>query len=227
MIIYSIYNLDIHDIKTIDNTDNIDIPVFLVSLEKDYKRRNDIYKKVTPNAYYGVHGTYLNKELLIQKDILHKDNYTIKKGEIGCYMSHMNLLNEIILTHYKYALIIEDDVDFNKQKIYNILFDIMNDLPNDFDILFLGHNYYETSDSVYSKTVKNYNFKKIKTVHGTHCYLINVNNIRDKLEKLYPIKYPYDIALPIYTNSYIIEQNHKPLVNVLEKYNGYSNTQVL
>lgn len=97
-----------------------EIPVYLVSMEKDIERRNNLLKYVTPNEYSSVDGSkLLPTEHLKQNNILDKED--IKKGEIGCYLSHYNIFNKIKNYNHDFSIIIEDDVEFDINKNVNIL----------------------------------------------------------------------------------------------------------
>lgn len=108
-----------------------------------------------------------------------KSNFTFNKnGQIGCYLSHFKVIENIMNNNlnYDYSVIFEDDVFFKNYldiKI-NIIIGILNSLNIDFDIIFLGNcnnkkgiqltkNIYYLDDNI------NY--------YGTHALLINNKNI--------------------------------------------------
>lgn len=64
--------------------------------------------------------------------------YSLTKSELGCYISHYSIWNALINSNLNYVTVIEDDITFNP----NILsiFDIVEDAPEDWDILYLGYN---------------------------------------------------------------------------------------
>jgi hypothetical protein len=45
----------------LQQTRKINSPVYMISLEKDYERRNNVYKYVTPDYRVGIDGKNLNK----------------------------------------------------------------------------------------------------------------------------------------------------------------------
>lgn len=197
-----------------------EIPVYLVSMEKDIKRRKNLFKYVTPNEYSSVDGSKLLPiKILKEINIIEKED--IKKGEIGCYLSHYNIFNKIKNYNDIYSIIIEDDVEFDIKKNINIIKDLVNNAPLDWEIIFIGHNYYEENEKKDHHKFNEYTFKKIKRVFGTQSYIINNKAIYSKIQKLLPIKDPIDIILPRIFISYVIE----PQLTSLSNYGSESNTQ--
>jgi len=191
---------------------NLNIPVYLVSLEKDYIRRMKLKQYINFNYFVGVDGSKLDLDKF--------PNSPLRKGEIGCYLSHIHLLNYAIKNKgdRTLALILEDDAKITNRNIENIIYDVINKLPNDWEILFLGHNYYELNNN----NIEHFNTYNISNVHGTHGYLINLENINeDKINKMFPIMIPYDVKLPQIFNCFVIE----PKLIELSEDSTVSNTQ--
>ena len=185
-----------------------DINIYLVSLEKDKERRESL--NIIPDYTYAVDGSKLDIDKLKSENILTKD-CTLSKGEIGCFLSHIHLLNKVVDTG-KYTLILEDDAKVPEDLIEKIIKTIKT-APGDFDILFLGYNYYEEYTT----------FKQINYLHGAQAYLINPKNMnKEKINKLLPISKPYDLILPIFFKTYIVIPK---IVELHEKFGGISNTQ--
>lgn len=217
LLILIVYALHQNQFK--ENFDN-EIPVYLISMEKDIIRRNNLFKYVTPNEYSSVDGSKLLPiKTLKNMNIVAKED--LKKGEIGCYLSHYNILNKIKNYKDDYSIIIEDDVEFDINKNINIIKDLINNAPKDWEIIFIGHNYYETIQTDQHHIFNEYTFKKIKQVYGTQSYIINNKVISSKINKLLPIKVPFDIVLPSIFTCYIIE----PQLTNLSKFGEVSNTQ--
>ena len=57
---------------------------------------------------------------------------------IGCGLSHLFLWQDAIKKNYKNILVLEDDVYFI-DKFYEIIHNTMKELPEDYDILYLGY----------------------------------------------------------------------------------------
>ena len=186
------------------------IPVYVVSMEKDKHRREYLYKKIIPEMHVGIDGNNLK----IYKNL---NKIDLKLGEIGCYLSHYFLLSHIAKKDDDYAIILEDDIEY---KDYDIL-KLIDTLPNDWDILCLSHNYYTENNINKRKYTNNSILKNINYLHGAQAYLVKTSSIKSKLNKLFPIKNPYDLILPEIFNTYIIE----PKIMELSHFRNYSNTQ--
>jgi len=113
-----------------------------------------IVEKITNNLY--------NK----MKVFPYRKEYT--KSDIGCLLSHMWCLKDIIDKGYKNAIILEDDIVFHKN--FDKMFcDIMLKRPS-YDVLLLGAcdfsfsstNYRNISNGLYQPK------KNAKCVHGAH-----------------------------------------------------------
>lgn len=185
-----------------------DINIYLVSLEKDKERRK--YLNIKPDYTYAVDGSNLDIDKL-KKDNIVSPDCKLTKGELGCFLSHIHLLNKVVDSG-KFTLILEDDAKVPNDLIEKIIKTIETS-PKDFEILFLGYNYYEEYNT----------FKQINYVHGTHACLINPKNMtKEKINKLLPIKKAYDVTLPVTFKTYIVIPK---IVELNEKFAGVSNTQ--
>ena len=99
------------------NTLKFNIPIYLVSLEQDTKRREEL-KLRFPNHYddfiqiNAVDGRKISAKEYYDKTIEYfiKTNKTMSPSELGCTLSHIKALEEFIKTNNNYALILEDDV---------------------------------------------------------------------------------------------------------------------
>jgi GR25 family glycosyltransferase involved in LPS biosynthesis len=157
----------------------------------------------------------LNLDQLKKEGKITKNN-KMKRGEIGCFLSHIHLI-EKALKNKKNVLILEDDVKFEKDTLNKIRNAIKN-IPKDCEFLFLGHNYYEK----YDEDIK-YKTEPINMVFGTHAYFVNIKNItQEKINKVYPIERQYDVIGPTFFKSYVV----LPKVCEVEgKFASFSNTQ--
>ena len=60
------------------------------------------------------------------------------RGEIGCALSHTGVLRKIIHSGDEYAIVLEDDIDFDG-KLVNFIHSI-DEIPKTSDIVLLGHH---------------------------------------------------------------------------------------
>jgi GR25 family glycosyltransferase involved in LPS biosynthesis len=66
----------------------------------------------------------------------------LNNGEIGCYLSHLQIYNMIIANGWQKTLILEDDAMFIKEFFTSFEYQY-NNLPDDFDMWFLGRGNYD------------------------------------------------------------------------------------
>ena len=186
---------------------------FLVSMEKDKDRRENILKNINVDDIYAVNGYTLDLDKLIKDGLV--ENKKLKKGEIGCYLSHVHYFNKALNSDKNIPiLVIEDDIKINKD-ILNKIDIVLKKAPSDYEILHIGFSYHESFDI-------NYKVERAKLVYGTHGYIINPKNInKQKVDKLFPIREPIDMTLPKIFKSYIVWPR---IIELDTKYSNISNT---
>lgn len=92
-------------------------PIYLVSLEQDVKRREDL-KKRFPKYYDdfihvpAVDGRKLSAKEYYDQSVGYylRNNKMLSPGELGATLSHINVLKRFLKSEHNYALIIEDDI---------------------------------------------------------------------------------------------------------------------
>jgi glycosyl transferase family 25 len=98
-------------------------------------------------------------------------------GDIGCTLSHLELVRELKANSIPYALVLEDDITFIDD--FNNLFQqYLEEVPEDWDMIYLGGNHVGELTQV-SEHV----FKTTKT-YTTHAYLIK-NTVYDEVIRLH------------------------------------------
>ena len=165
--------------------------IFVINLKeredrKEYIEDHLTYKNIKYKIIEGINGWELNK-----------NDYDIKrigtKGALGCYLSHFKCLD---LITKPYSIIMEDDISILSNYFYYDIDLLINNLPSDFDICFLG------STEVWNKKWK-YKVAKVEVIndycsrvdgdhYGTGSYIINRNALH-KIKK-YPIMAPIDTS---------------------------------
>lgn len=165
--------------------------IFVIDLKEREDRKQYIedhltYKNIKYKIIEGINGWVLNK-----------NDYDIKrigtKGALGCYLSHFKCLD---LITKPYSIIMEDDISILSNYFYYDIDLLINNLPSDFDICYLG------STESWNKKWK-YKVAKVEVIneycsrvdgdhYGTGSYIINRNALH-KIKK-YPIIAPIDIS---------------------------------
>jgi len=121
-----------------------------------------------------------------------------QRGQLGCYLSHYNIIKKIMNEKTDgYTVIFEDDVIFNVDTLHSEINKIINNLSGvDFDIIFLGNTTCNKGNIVMDNI---YLIEKNNYLWGTHALLINNKNatkIKNKLCNIYcPIDVQYERLL--------------------------------
>lgn len=173
------------------------------------KRANE--RLVSAKETFDKVGIIFNLEVAIDgKDLSlpHKDYSELKYnllhgkktnlGELGCYFSHLNVLEKFLNTEENWALVCEDDIEFN-ENINKIISGAINSRVH-FDLLRLsGGSDRNKEKGIPIKLQKiykdfylslNLGFKS-----GTGCYLINRHAAKNVLNKLKKMSLPIDHAM--------------------------------
>jgi glycosyl transferase family 25 len=115
--------------------------IYLINMDKDTEKLNNVTKEckkfnINFERLSGVNPLKLSEEEL--------DKYVTKicqnicpNGLIGCAISHMKIYEDALKNNYKNILVLEDDVYFTDD-LYEVLDKAMSELPEDYDILYLG-----------------------------------------------------------------------------------------
>lgn len=156
---------------------------YFINLDSNIDRWNNLSNK-NITRFPAINGKTLNKNQLIKDGIISEKN-KLKMGQIGCALSHMEVLKLIAKQNEPYGLILEDDViipkDFN---IHNIK------LPNKFDLIFLGGcniKGKKIAENLIKPTIKNGSYNLC-----WHAVLVNKTSAKKILKKLQPLYRPID-----------------------------------
>jgi len=129
------------------------IKIFVINLKRSPERRNEIIRQMNLyelkfEFFEAIDGKLISAET-IQKSRERSDHWykvdegqdaTMKLGEIGVAMSHYNLYQKIISDNLDLAIIIEDDVNFDKrfQQFLQSRNQVKSIMKN-FDLILLGY----------------------------------------------------------------------------------------
>jgi glycosyl transferase family 25 len=155
-------------------------------LEKYFKREN---LKFTRFPAY--HGKKLNEKALVQDGTLSYYHF-LRKGQLGCALSHLKLLEMIKQQKKEMALILEDDVII-PENFASRLRQLLLHLPPKWDIVFLG------GCNIYGKKINKYFIQPTRYTQTynlcMHAYLVNYRNIDKIVKYIKPFKRPIDSQL--------------------------------
>jgi GR25 family glycosyltransferase involved in LPS biosynthesis len=202
----SSYSYDNHNFK---NTE-FSFKNFLINLERRPDRLYNFNNKTPIKEYsliYGFDG--LNTENITDRETIEKlaKFNNLRKGEIGCFMSHIHIFEKIVEENIDNALIMEDDCIFcdnfyqifEKVYKYSFLYDILylggRFLPN---YVMKSNNFIQCNDNIVQ-----HNYKKD--------YIFNNNNLNGE-----DLDFRFDTDRT--TSCYIISKSAaKKLLDVFNK----------
>ncbi|CAG8607875.1 328_t:CDS:1 [Cetraspora pellucida] len=110
------------------------------------------------------------------------NNSNLDNGVKACYLSHYTIFESIVKNGYESALILEDDVDM-ELNITNIMTEVHHNLPNNWDMLYLGHcavygnRYFQTNLTVHVLHTSGHP----QCLHG---YVVSAEGAKKLVEKL-------------------------------------------
>lgn len=99
-------------------------------------------------------------------------------GDIGCTLSHYELVKKLKSEGIKEALILEDDVEFSEDFDPDFLEFIVGYAPKDWDMIYFGGNH------VKEPTPVNTIYSKVNHTYTTHAYIIR-DTVYDKVIELH------------------------------------------
>ncbi len=114
-------------------------------------------------------------------------NIQFKKllGQAGCTLSHLSILKKALDNNYSNYLVLEDDFEIDETQTDFLLKlnNSLNELPSDWDILYLGGNL--TNEYGKSPIEKYSNFLyQVESCHTTHAIAFSKNGIQKIAKKI-------------------------------------------
>lgn len=119
------------------------VETYVVNLDRRPDRMKD-FDKVSPVKYIkfsAIDGKWLKPSIQLQQ-IFERNDYNMRSGMVGCAMSHIKLLIQLVKSEQKMYCILEDDITFTDnfvQKVQQVLKDADK---YDWDLIYLGHHLY-------------------------------------------------------------------------------------
>jgi glycosyl transferase family 25 len=146
--------------------------VYVINLKKDNEKLKSVSNELSEQhivfeRFDAIDGNTVKDDERISK-ICNKFCYNVIKG---CALSHRTIWEKALEKRYEHTAIFEDDVLFHKD-FNNILQLNYYNIPNDFDIVYLGAMFDCGDTSIYNKINE-----KIKNIHNTKIneHILKVN----------------------------------------------------
>ncbi|KAM3910974.1 inactive glycosyltransferase 25 family member 3 [Leptodactylus fuscus] len=132
---------------------------------------------------------------------------TLTKGEVGCFLSHYKIWQEVVDRQLGVTLVFEDDVRFEsyfKRKMIRLLNDIHN-AELEWDVIYIGRKQVTTDPEKPVENVKN--LVEADYSYWTLCYMISLQGAQ-KLLNAEPLTkmLPVDEFLPIMSDTHPNEE---------------------
>lgn len=199
--------------------------IYVINMDKDIDNLinvNNILMKYNINytRFSGIDVTKLSKNY-INKYVLFKNVLT--NSIMGCAISHIKIWEEVIKNNYKYVLILEDDI-YIENDFYEVLNNAYTELPNNFDILYLGSGglcnpeYNYTDINLIFKIFSSCNKYKKKYIYKpefplyTHAYIISNQGCKKLLKYINKIYNHIDVMIALNSNKLNIYATNKKIV---------------
>ena len=229
--------------------DNIKLNAFVIHLKGQNERRANIEeeRKKLGNIPLQIFDAVVGADLDIDKIVKEHDYKTDFKirttGEIGCFLSHKNLLEKIKNTENieksnGYSIIFEDDFKINSNNLEEDINKIINNLKNkhlDFDMIYLGNSYKIKNNG--ENIIDNiYKVDKNNKLYGLFGLLINNSKIDKILSCIQRISKPIDViymeaifdnkisTYVIYPCLVTVQEFSKKSSSIREQYNAKNNS---
>lgn len=157
-----------------------------------------ILPNIKINKFNAIRGIELNQDKLVKNKILStkfKSSSIKRSNEIGCYLSHLELLKSFLKSPAKYHIVFEDDFKFVLSTDFISMLNnaISQTKYNSFDIIFLGWDLSNKKNSEKIPWSKNlFKFKPNNSFYGTYAYMVNSNSLDKIINLISQIDMPID-----------------------------------
>lgn len=119
----------------------------------------------------------------------------LNSGQVGTLYSHLGVVEYAKQNKFENILILEDDIQFDKN-INQKFFEIVSEIPEDWDMILFGGNHSENNPWAPGKLFKiTEHIYKVTHSLALHCYAVN-NTIYDKVIDIFSEKSkPADVLI--------------------------------
>ena len=146
--------------------------VFIINLEKDKNRLDNIHKQLQTFSFID----YEKIDAINGNELINTHGNILKKSQIGCFLSHIKAVYQIIKQNLNYALILEDDITLSEW--FPTLNQIILTIPSDFDICWVGNSKAHWPRNT-CNLIPDYDYKKLNFIND-FVVKITDENIKDK-----------------------------------------------
>ncbi len=128
--------------------------------------------------------------------------HLMRRGEVGCFDSHVRIWKDIVQKNIPLALVFEDDANFSLERDGHKLKEWVEQfknkgMTNNYDLLFVGYIVFFPTGKPISSNLHEVDFSRYTQQHVTHGMLVTQSAAKKLLEKLtlpYPLPVDFYIA---------------------------------
>lgn len=118
-------------------------PTFIINMESRADRWDNISRKeeisfLRAKRFCAIDGRKLQPNERLQC-IFEYNDYNMRQGMVGCALSHIQLLINLVNSNQEYYLILEDDIEFTND-FKNKFLKLLENLPKDWDLCLLSYH---------------------------------------------------------------------------------------
>jgi len=194
-------------------TNKIVDKVYVINLDKDNKRLETITTSLdNQNIEFQRFDAILGSTVTEDSRITKPCNIFCTDGMKGCALSHRTVWETMIENNYEYIMVLEDDSHINTSFDTDLQL-LWSNIPEDFDILYLGSHFYCGDTSLYNRITTAAFQKNVQEINsglyqvegcgGFHAYIISLECAKKFVEQ--SIRFHIDID----AMTYIKENNLK------------------
>lgn len=221
----------------------MNIPVYVINLDKDKQRWRSIRSKLMEHQIRPVRVNGIYGKNLSDTEVKEKTSRTIyqfgSRSLVGCALSHIKAWKKIYNNGHEYALVLEDDIIIKSNSLIDDLHHLVNNyIPDDFDICYLGCH--GKCNSNYKYDMFEHYLRVYQVVHqekkindrvfipqvasGAYGYLVSRQGVQKLLQLIKKVEHPIDMQmslnfdkLNVYAiNPILIDYNYEPDSNMLD-----------
>ena len=178
--------------------------VYLINMDKDKDRLITVINKCNELNIVFERFSGIDPKKLLEKEnnkYLSKFNqYFMPYGIIGCAYSHIYIWLDAIKNNYKNILILEDDIIFKKDNFYINFENAYNELPNDYDMFYIGYSHGDNNPTDNFK----YIYQPKQSFYETHSYIISLEGCKKLIKLINNAKINYQIDNFISNNKHLL-----------------------
>jgi glycosyl transferase family 25 len=202
--------------------------VYLINMDKDCDRLEKVTKEcdkvgIKFQRFTGVKVSDVSQNIL-DKYIPDETQKYGPNGMIGCGLSHLFVWQDAVKNNYKNIVVLEDDVHFTYD-FNEYLHNIMEEVPNDYDILYLGYGEKNYNINIQEDSSFNYIYKPTFPLL-THAMIISNKGLNKLLNLITKIDDHIDWKIARNAKKLNIYASNKKIVSQLWKDSNNSSLKI-